>query len=188
MATSVRTHSMGAALVGAMAQLNTETADTATTLDYIRAFGGGKGNAEIARALSGTNDTRSLAYKAAIRNVQRYANETRTPSPETAERIKQIAQAAGKLDELTRDRLRQDGAHVTFDGWIIVSPGGPHEKSSAVSVDVNLSGDALAATLDALAQGDNETAEAEFTAAVFQEYGIPQVVAVEDAERLDVSW
>ena len=179
---------MGAALIGAMAQLDAETAATASPIDYVHAFGGGKGNAELARALSGTNDTKSLAYKAAIRNVQRWANGTRTPSPEMAERIKQIAQATGKTDALTRDRLRQNGARVTFDGWIIVSPGGRHEKTSAVTLDVTLTGDALASTLDALAQGDTETAEAEFTAAVFAEYGIPQVVAVEDAERLDVFW
>jgi hypothetical protein len=73
-----------------------------TVTELVRVF---RDNAQAAAILSGATDKKSLAYKAQIRNLQRYKNKTRTPKPSTLKRLQTI------VVRRTR-RLKSDGAQV----------------------------------------------------------------------------
>ncbi len=92
----------------------------------MREFLSGHGsNASAAAALSGTDNRKSKEYKAAIRNVQRYANfiagkegkESRNPDNVRVQTLTRATQAQG------RARARRDGIMVKkFKGKIKTSP------------------------------------------------------------------
>lgn len=85
----------------------------------------------MAAVLADTTDKRSLAYKAALRNVERWRQGTRTPNRASRVKLARAARHAGT------DKYR-DGMHVEYDGCVLVSkdcrerhvefviPEGPH--------------------------------------------------------------
>ena len=77
----------------------------------------------FASALSGTTDKKSLPYKAALRNVQRWIKGTRTPSKATQEKLKQLRPAPHK---------------IKLDGTIAVNgQGKKYERKRSVEIAID---------------------------------------------------
>ncbi len=95
---------------------------TVTMREFLSSHGS---NASAAAALAGTDDRKSKGYKAAIRNVQRYANfmagkegkQSRNPDNVTVKTLTRATQAQG------RARAKRNGIMVKkFKGKIKTSP------------------------------------------------------------------
>jgi len=83
-------------------------------------------SAAFAADLAGTNDKKSNAYKAALRNVQRWRQGTRRPNKATQE----------KLNQLGKKRFAPKGKGVTLDGFIRVNGSGKPRKR-AININLN---------------------------------------------------
>lgn len=151
--------------------------------DALALFGGNK--RALAGAIAGTDDRKSKAFKAAARNVERYARGER--HPKTAMLAKIRAAGAPLARAATLARMRTDGVDVPwFAGIVAVSA---DERYREVS-DVSIEPDMLAATgffADARAGNWGQATDA-FAAAWGSAYGIGYGVQWLDVDELDLEW
>lgn len=80
----------------------------------------------FAADLAGTSDKKSPAYKAALRNVQRWRQGTRKPNRATQE----------KLNEMGKKRFAPKAKAIKLDGYIRVNGSGKPRRR-AIDIDLN---------------------------------------------------
>ncbi len=135
------------------------------------------GNAEFAADLSGTTDKKSHAYKAALRNVERW-RKGRVPKRETRQKIADLMKTKEGALLIALDMLDIGGFDLEVDGDITIS-----EDTRERQIAVTLGPGELAPALAARNRGE----EQEVTRGILTAYGIhvdtdvPLVIA-RDAE------
>ena len=178
------------ALAGAIASIRESTAPAPTSVaGIVDLFGGGKqGNSALAVELSGTTDKSSKAYKAALRNVERYnapaGRQQRTPNAATQERLAKAAERKINADALAK--IKAKGITVHLAGRVIVSPSGtrPDERERDIS-GVYIAPEDVAPMVDELAGRHMNAAADEFNAAFFDAYGMGFAI-ISNVDTLDI--
>jgi hypothetical protein len=92
-------------------------------------------NRAFAEALSGTTDTKSRAYKAAMRNVERW-RRGRQPRASTLDKIAALLRREEGAWEIALDQANYAGFEIDVDGEITVSED-TRERSIHTSLNLN---------------------------------------------------
>lgn len=152
--------------------------------DFATALGlFGNRTGELAAAIAGTGDRKSHAFKAAMRNVQRYRDGTRRPTAATLNKIR--AAAMPKARAATIAAAKADGLNVkVLDALVAVSS---DERWRYVE-DVYCSPESLNATgfFDAAGKEQWGNAADALAASWGSEYGIGYGVQWLDVDALEL--
>lgn len=164
------------AIIGAIetAQASAEVPHSIT--EAIALFGGGaRGKSAIAQELSGTSDKKDKAYKAALRNVERYykaergeGGQGRKPSKATLAKLARINESQAKAG--VKAQMRAQGASVKASGTVRVSE---NERERGNIPELFISPDAMGKILDAYEAHQLVTMEDEFNEGFFDAYDLP---------------
>lgn len=164
-----------AAIIGAIetAQASAEVPSNVTEL--ITMFGGGaRGKSAIAKELSGTNDKKDKAYKAALRNVERYykaeqgaGGQGRRPSKARRELLNRIAESQARMS--VKNQMRAQGASVKASGDVKVSE---DERYRDNIPEVFISPDAMGKILNAYEAHEFRRLENAFNDGFFDAYDL----------------
>jgi hypothetical protein len=141
------------------------TARPVTADEAISEFGGGaRGRSALAQAIAGTSDKKSRAYKAAMRNLQRYSaaegKQRRTP--------KKLTPQITKAVQMKRTAARLKGPiTIRWTGPVIkVSD----DERQRLDFDAELSDEDLAEVREHLEAGDDQAAIDALAAASLADY------------------
>ena len=163
------------AIIGAIetAQSSAEVPHSIT--EAIALFGGAaRGKSAIAQELSGTSDKKDKAYKAALRNVERYykaeqgaGGQGRKPSKATLAKLARINESRAKAG--VKQQMRTQGASVKVSGYVRVSG----DERYRTLPELFVSPDAMDKILDAYEARALVTMEDEFNDGSFDAYDLP---------------
>lgn len=177
------------AIIGAIVTARESAHAPATVTEAIEMFGGGKrGTSALAVELAGTSDKKSNAYKAALRNVERYrkgetgeGGETRKPGKAMREKLARIGEEQAKAG--VERQMRSQGASIEASGTVRVS----EDERDRELPELYVPGEEMATILDAYHAGDYGAMAGEFTAAVMEAYAMPGIAHFTDIGQLDIT-
>lgn len=154
-----------------------ETRAPTTTGGILKLFD----NPSLAMLISGTRDKKSNAYKAALRNVQRYRQGTRHPTRRTMQRLRDVVKEARVKD--TAKRIRERGIRVSnLVADLRVSRDTRRRDVSDIELD-DRDADAIA---DAIEAGEWERAAEYFEAGFAEAYGMPDTTEIESIDVIEL--